>query len=110
MAKRYKIDRALRREVKAMPCFLCPPGQQRTPTDPCHIKTFGASGIDAWWNMVPMCREHHDAQHRLMWKRFCEGYPKALALLTELGWEFVEAFGKWKLFNEKEKSFGKSDT
>lgn len=86
-----------------MACFLCPPGRQRTPTDPCHIRTFGATGIEEWWNMVPMCREHHDGQHRLGWKRFCEAYPKAAALLKELGWEFLEANGKWFLFNEKER-------
>lgn len=100
MKRRFKIDRELRREVKAMPCFLC---GSRYGVDPCHIKTFGSSGIEEWWNMVPMCRAHHNEQHHLMWKRFCEKYPKAGALLRELGWEFLEANGQWKLFNEKER-------
>lgn len=101
--RRFRIDRALRQAVKAMPCFLCQEGHQRSPTDPCHIATFGARGIDEWWSMVPMCREHHNEQHHEGWKRFCEKYPKAAALLAHLGWEFLEANGQWKLFNQKER-------
>lgn len=82
-----------------MPCFLC----GNPETDPCHIATFGSRGIDAWWSMVPMCRAHHEEQHRLGgWKLFCAKYPKAAALLKELGWEFIEAHGKTWLHNEKE--------
>lgn len=85
-----------------MPCFLC---GSRYRVDPCHIKSFGSSGIEEWWNLVPMCRTHHEEQHRLMWKRFCEKYPKAAALLKELGWEFLELNqGQWKLHNEKERT------
>jgi len=86
-----------------MPCFLC----GNPETDPCHIATFGSRGIDAWWSMVPMCRAHHEEQTRMGtgpggWKLFCDKYPKARALLKELGWEFVEAHGKVWMKNEKE--------
>lgn len=50
-----------------------------------------------------MCRAHHEEQHRLGWRLFCEKYPKAAALLKALGWEFVGAHGKFWLFNPKEK-------
>lgn len=96
--RRFEHNEALRRAVKRMPCFLC----GNPETDPCHIATFGARGLDTWWSMVPMCRPHHEEQHRLGWKRFCEKYRKAAALLQELGWYFVEAFGKWTLKNDKE--------
>lgn len=102
MSRRFKHNRPLRQAVKRMPCFVC---GSLNRVDPCHVKTFGSSGIDAWWNLVPMCRGHHDEQHRIGWKRMCEKYPKVEALLKELGWHFVEAFGKFWLKNEKENEF-----
>lgn len=96
---RFKHNEALRRAIKRMPCFLC----GNPESDPCHVATFGARGLDTWWSMVPMCRPHHEEQHRLGgWKKFCDKYPKAAALLKGLGWEFVEAHGKVWMKNEKE--------
>lgn len=70
--------------------------------DPCHIRTFGSSGLEEWFNIIPMCRVHHNEQeHDLKWLRFCEKYPHIRALLKELGWVFLHANGAWKLFNEK---------
>lgn len=106
MEKRYRIDRVLRQQVKAMPCFIC---YSKYQVDPCHVKTFGSSGIDAWWNLVPMCRNHHNEQHALGWRKFCDKYPKMAALLQELGWELNEAHGKFWLFNEKEKNYAAGD-
>ena len=98
MAKRFKHNEELRREIKKLPCFLC----GNPETDPCHIATFGARGYDTWWSMVPMCRLHHNEQHAIGWKPFCEKYSKAKALLAELGWEFHGAFGKYWLKNWRE--------
>lgn len=84
-----------------MPCFIC---HSRYRVDPCHIKTFGSSGIEEWWNMIPQCRAHHNEQHQIGWKRMSEKYPKLAALLKELGWEFLEPSpGQFKLFNPKER-------
>lgn len=104
--KRFQIDRVLRQQVKAMPCFLCYSTYQ---VDPCHIATFGSRGIDEWWSMVPMCRNHHNEQHQVGWKRFCEAYPKAAALLKQLGWEILEVNGAFKLYNPKEKKENERD-
>lgn len=98
--KFYRKDTALRKRVRSQPCLICPAGRQRTPTDPCHIRTFGASGVDAEWNFMPLCREHHDEQHRIGWYRFTKKYLAAGAVFTAKGWVLLEVNGQYKLFNE----------
>jgi predicted restriction endonuclease len=97
--RKFKPDLKFRRHVKSLPCIVC---GGTYGVDPAHIRTFGSSGNDDWYNIIPLCRADHQEQHRIGWKDFCEKYPKVGALLKELGWEFIEANGKWKLHNEKE--------
>lgn len=100
MKRRFRHDRAVREEVKALPCCVC---GTRNRVDPAHVATFGARGLDEAWAMVPLCRSHHEDQHRLGWIQFCKNHLGAAAALRERGWEFNTANGKTWLFNEKEK-------
>ncbi len=101
MRKFYRKNTKLRKEIRAKPCIVCVPGRQRMETDPCHIRTFGSSGVDADWNIVPMCRDHHNEQHKLGWYQFTKKYLSAGKSLVDLGWVFLECNGQIKMFNEK---------
>lgn len=96
--QRYKKNLALRRAIKKMPCAAC---GTREGIDPAHIRTWGATGIDSVFNIIPLCRVDHTIQHSIGWKEFCARFPAVGTLLKELGWTFLEANGQWKLFNEK---------
>jgi hypothetical protein len=65
--------------------------------DRAHIKSKGSGGSMDDCNIMLLCREHHQQQHRLGWKKFCEKYPLAMTALVERGWYFAERFGIWKL-------------
>lgn len=45
---------------RGLPCLVC---GAAPPSDPAHVTTRGAGGGDRY-NVVPLCREHHDEQHR----------------------------------------------
>lgn len=96
--KRFKKDVRFRREVKKMPCVAC---GETYGIDPCHIRTYGRSGLDEFYNVIPLCRLHHNMQHQIGWFRFCEKFPFVAALLKELGWVFLDANEKKILHNEK---------
>ena len=79
MAKDIKTRRA----IKSAPCVIC-----RNPaTDPCHIKTYKVTQVDAEWNLIPMCRNHHEMQHRLGWLKFLRQFPVVRDELVRKGWE-----------------------
>lgn len=78
-------DRDLRAKYKFRACVVC----GRRGCDPSHIKTYGATGIDAEWNIVPMCRPHH-VEWGLGALTFLAKYPKVKHVLIGMGWEFLE--------------------
>jgi hypothetical protein len=43
--------------VRGLPCLVC----QETPCDPAHVTSRGAGG--GRFDLVPLCRMHHDEQH-----------------------------------------------
>lgn len=98
MNKRFKINRPLRKQIKALPCVVC----GVLGCDPCHVATFGARGIEEEWSMIPMCRKHHTEQGDIGWIRMCAKHLGARAAFIERGWEFNTANGKTWLFNPKE--------
>ena len=71
MQRRPRIeDAAWLVEVRKMPCLVC---QRPGPSDPAHIRAAapqygkrytgkGEKPDDKW--VLPLCRNHHDAQHR----------------------------------------------
>lgn len=47
--------------VRRLPCCV-PTCRQGPPSDPAHVRSRAAGGT--WRDLVPMCRAHHDEQHR----------------------------------------------
>lgn len=82
-----------REEIRQKPCCIC--GSR--PVDPCHIKSFGSTGLDIEWNMVPMCRQHHQQQHRIGIMTFYQKYLTYQLALREKGWYVMAG----KLWNDK---------
>lgn len=58
------------------------------PSDPCHIKTFKVSQSDHPANIVSMCRNHHQEQHKIGWKRMIAKYSSLGFALELKGWVF----------------------
>lgn len=79
-------DQKVRDSFKTRPCCIgigCL-GQ----TTPAHIGTYGASRIDAEWNIMPLCVKHHNEQGAIGILTFFKKYPRALAHITAKGWTF----------------------
>ncbi len=92
-------DRSVRRAARLEPCAACGKG----PTEACHIRTWKVSQCDAAFNILSMCRFHHNEQHQWSWYAMANTYPGIMKALKERGWEFVETSrGEWSIFNEKE--------
>lgn len=66
------------------PCIVCSRG-----SDPCHIRSRGSGGGDEEWNLIPLCREHHQVQHKIGWVRFCKKNPGVARVLDQNGWKFI---------------------
>lgn len=99
-ASEKRKNRKVRREVKAEPCVACGGGH----CDPCHIRGWKVSQCDDAFNLLPMCRLHHDEQHRTNWGYMAIAYAGVARALRERGWEFFKNpnTGELVLFNEKE--------
>ena len=82
-ASRLKDEKALR-DVRMLPCCIC----GRCPVDAAHIVSRGAGGPDARWNLLPLCRIHHQEQHKIGFFRMCVKYVPLRLKLAALGWEF----------------------
>lgn len=95
ITKRKKNPK-LRQQVKSTGCVIC-----GKVADPCHIKTFGSTRIDAEWNLIAMCRIHHSKQHRIGWQKMMEEHYIVKFYLLEKGWTWEIVNGKFYLFNEK---------
>lgn len=93
-------SRKNRLKVKSNPCCVCgyPPGNQLNPVDPCHVRSFKVTQSDHPNGMIPMCRIHHDRQHKVGWAHFFRLYPNVKVILMKMGWEISEhPFQKGKL-------------
>lgn len=77
-------DEALLASVREKPCEVC----GRTPVDAAHIKTQGSGGGDFPWNVLPLCRRHHQIQHHIGWMDMVKEHPKLLETLKKMGWSF----------------------
>jgi hypothetical protein len=72
-----------------MPCMVC----KRLPSDPCHVKTWKITQSDQWFNIIPMCREHHQEQTKIGWGPFLERHPVIEVLLKSMGWKIWPKVG-----------------
>lgn len=57
--------------VKTMQCVAC----GGCGGDAHHVTSKGAGGGDEVRNLMPLCREHHTAWHKMGPKKMCEKFP-----------------------------------
>lgn len=81
------------KKTSHIPCIVC----GKAPTDRCHIKTVGSGGSNDDSNILIMCRDHHQEQHRLGFVRFIENHKHIMKILTEKNWEIRDVLGVRKL-------------
>jgi predicted restriction endonuclease len=79
-------DRVLLDTYHQRPCTVC----RRVGSDPAHIKSRGSGGDDIEWNIMPLCRSHHQEQHKTGWFSFSEKYPEIAEALNDRAWQFSE--------------------
>lgn len=82
MELRRRIAKENRLKARPAPCILC----GSTPADSCHIRSKGSGGPEEAWNIVRMCRNHHQEQHRIGWPQFLIRYPSLNRELVSMGW------------------------
>jgi hypothetical protein len=98
MSSRQRKDLKLRKIFKQFPCLVC----GIVPSDPCHIRTFKVTQSDNPKNIIPMCRAHHQEQHRIGWKAFLEKYEKVKKFLLRMGWEIIPKVGGGVIMSHSE--------
>jgi len=67
-----------------MNCLCC----SYSPCDPSHIKTNGSAGNEVWWNLLPLCRNHHVEWGKIGISKFLDKYPAFERAFKKLGWSF----------------------
>ena len=69
------------KQREAAKCIIC--GNQ---AERCHVKSRGSGGTDDDWNIMSMCRKHHQEQHFIGWTVFYFKYPEVQPILRDKGW------------------------
>lgn len=77
-----------------MLCAACGTNQN---VDRAHLKSRGAGAKWEWFEWLPLCRNHHQEQHKLGWYRFVQTNPNVIEAMTSRGWYFQNNFGIWRL-------------
>lgn len=77
------VDQEVLQKYRGAKCVIC--GDK---SDPCHIRSRGAGGDDADWNILAMCRRHHTEHGAIGWAKFCIRYPLVYDELMKKGWIF----------------------
>lgn len=96
--RRYLREKRLQ-EYRTANCVVC----NRTPCDPCHIKSKGSGGTDDDWNLISLCRIHHNAQHRVGIVTFYQSERLYRLELDEKGWYLNELGRLWNNKLNKQK-------
>jgi hypothetical protein len=76
-----------------MSCQVCGNNQ----TDRHHIKTRGSGGTDDDFNILYLCRICHIEYHKIGASKFCKKYQNIKTYLEDIGWEFINEFGRERL-------------
>jgi len=76
------------RELRCLACGKAPPSEAH------HIKSRGSGGGDDWFNLIPLCPDHHTQNaDGFAWHRgkilFLKNHPHVLEHLEKLGWELI---------------------
>lgn len=69
--------------VRGQPCLIC-----ARPSDPCHVRSRGAGGGDESWNLMRLCRRHHNEQHAHGWRVMAYKHSAINLDLRLKGWSF----------------------
>jgi predicted restriction endonuclease len=88
-------DKELRRTYRFKACVIC----MKRGCDPSHVKSYGSTGIDEEWNIIPLCRVHHSEWHQRGALSTTEKYPRLKDHLISLGWSFLSG----KLFHPNQR-------
>lgn len=81
--------------IRAIRGFNCCACLKLGPSDAHHIKTKKSGGPDTQWNLVSLCRQHHQELHVMANTEFANKYPLFKAMLEKKGWKFCEVRNKW---------------
>lgn len=83
-------DENFRNQIRNLRCVVC---GRFPPNEVHHIKTRGAGGGDDWWNLIPLCSDHHTASGTAWHKQgslsFLKMFPHVYELLQKYGWSIV---------------------
>ena len=77
-------------------CIVC--GWMRT--DRAHIRSVAAGGTLDDFNIVRLCREHHQEQHKLGWPEFYTRYDSVRDVLNKKGWSTQTILGQRRLVRD----------
>lgn len=82
------IDPFFLNEVRKLPCLAC---SKHGPSEAHHVKSRGAGGRDDYFNVIPLCNQHHtagkDSWHTLGAISFIHRFPWVMSYLVQLGWQ-----------------------
>lgn len=84
------VDNNLCKSYRGLPCAAC---GDIYGTVGHHIKSKGAGGDDADYNLIPLCFIHHRLIHDKSINEFVIKFPHIADILKEKGWEYFN--GKW---------------
>jgi len=81
-------------KLASVRCIAC----GKSPTEHHHFKTRGSGGTDDHWNLLELCRLHHQEIHKIGRGKFIDKHPKVFYWLTQRGWESYEQDNivKWR--------------
>lgn len=91
---RIKSEKTLNK-YRQQTCEACEKPQS---SNPAHIKSVGAGGDDADYNLLALCFTCHRLSHDIGWKLFCNKFKNIEKILNSKGWEFCEIGGISRLF------------
>jgi hypothetical protein len=74
-------------------CLIC----NSVNVDKCHIKTKGSGGSNEEFNIIYLCRVHHQEQHKTGIVTFVEKYQQVKDEIEAKGWVIRDLFGRKKL-------------
>lgn len=72
------------------------------PLDPDHVKTLASGGANKDFNIMTLCRKHHQEKGQKGIIHMAEKYYQYKLWLIRNGWEFEEFKRKWTHENTQE--------
>jgi 5-methylcytosine-specific restriction endonuclease McrA len=77
-------------------CIVC----NRMGVDLHHVKTRGSGGGDESFNLMPLCRMHHQAVHAIGLNMFSRKFINVRDWLEDNDWVFDSYLMKWQHYND----------